>query len=201
MASQDSMSRAAKAVLGAGSAILQVRLCHAAPQASTCTVKHTCNCMASPAAPRCLQVAPHMAGAIDVIVVRQPDGSLKSTPWYLRLGKYSGLRSVDKRVRIILNGAAHVLVPCNPAFCMHAASFMRELLQACPKAMHAMASLPHGHADVEAGFYMQLGRSGEAFFLREDAEGDAYADGALAGFSSEDDEVRSLRHVLSSCMR
>lgn len=48
------------------------------------------------------------------------------------------------------------------------------------------------HADVEASFYMQLGRSGEAFFLRDDAEGDAYADGALAGFSSEDDEVSPM---------
>lgn len=27
-------------------------------------------------------VAPHMAGAIDVIVVQQPDGSRKSSPFY-----------------------------------------------------------------------------------------------------------------------
>ena len=26
-------------------------------------------------------VAPHLAGAIDVIIVRQPDGSLRSSPW------------------------------------------------------------------------------------------------------------------------
>ena len=44
------MSRAGKALLGAGSAILQI--------------------------------SPHMAGAIDVIVVRQPDGTLKSSPFY-----------------------------------------------------------------------------------------------------------------------
>ena len=29
-----------------------------------------------------MYVAPHMAGAIDVVVVRQPDGSLKSSPFY-----------------------------------------------------------------------------------------------------------------------
>lgn len=27
-------------------------------------------------------VAPHMAGAIDILVVEQPDGSLKSSPFY-----------------------------------------------------------------------------------------------------------------------
>ena len=29
-----------------------------------------------------MYVAPHMTGAIDVVVVRQPDGSLKSSPFY-----------------------------------------------------------------------------------------------------------------------
>jgi phosphatidate phosphatase PAH1 len=42
-------------------------------------------------------VAPHMAGAIDVIVVRQPDGSLKSSPFY---GKDAALRFVWSSCKI-----------------------------------------------------------------------------------------------------
>jgi len=53
-------------------------------------------------------VTPHLAGAIDVIVVRQPDGSLRSSPWYVRFGKYSGkFRSPEaRRVRVAVNGTA-----------------------------------------------------------------------------------------------
>lgn len=29
-----------------------------------------------------------LSGAIDVLVVQQEDGSLRSSPWYLRIGKY-----------------------------------------------------------------------------------------------------------------
>ena len=29
-----------------------------------------------------MYVAPHMAGAIDVVVVQQPDGTFKSSPFY-----------------------------------------------------------------------------------------------------------------------
>ena len=38
-----------------------------------------------------LQVAPHIAGAIDVVVVRQPDGSLKSSPFYGERGLNSSI--------------------------------------------------------------------------------------------------------------
>ena len=31
-----------------------------------------------------------LSGAIDVLVVQQEDGSLRSSPWYLRIGKYKG---------------------------------------------------------------------------------------------------------------
>lgn len=77
-------------------------------------------------------VTPHMAGAIDILVVEQPDGSLKSSPFYgqdfvpcivklyeqisfvtsihlnmtfaVRFGKYTGIRSTDRNVQIIVNG-------------------------------------------------------------------------------------------------
>lgn len=44
-------------------------------------------------------------GAIDIIVVRQQDGSFRSTPWYVRFGKFQGvLKGAEKIVRIDVNG-------------------------------------------------------------------------------------------------
>ncbi|KAL0028584.1 hypothetical protein WJX79_003521 [Trebouxia sp. C0005] len=48
-------------------------------------------------------VAPQMAGAIDIMVVSQPDGSLRSSPFYVRFGKYTGLRTADKKVHLVVN--------------------------------------------------------------------------------------------------
>ena len=45
-------------------------------------------------------------GAIDVIVVRQPDGSLRASPFHVRFGKAGILRPRDKVVDITLNGDA-----------------------------------------------------------------------------------------------
>ncbi|KAI5426062.1 phosphatidate phosphatase PAH1 [Lathyrus oleraceus] len=48
-------------------------------------------------------------GAVDVIVVQQEDGSFRSTPWYVRFGKFQGvlkgvLKGAEKVVRINVNG-------------------------------------------------------------------------------------------------
>lgn len=44
-------------------------------------------------------------GAVDVIVVQQQDGSFRSTPWYVRFGKFQGvLKGAEKVVRITVNG-------------------------------------------------------------------------------------------------
>lgn len=44
-------------------------------------------------------------GAVDIIVVEQPDGSFKSSPWYVRFGKFQGvLRAREKVVTITVNG-------------------------------------------------------------------------------------------------
>lgn len=52
-------------------------------------------------------------GAVDIIVVEQSDGSFKSSPWYVRFGKFQGvLKSKEKIVKICVNG-----VEAN--FCMH----------------------------------------------------------------------------------
>ncbi|KAI6698212.1 hypothetical protein NL676_018331 [Syzygium grande] len=44
-------------------------------------------------------------GAVDIIVVQQQDGSFRSTPWYVRFGKFQGvLKGAEKIVRIGVNG-------------------------------------------------------------------------------------------------
>ncbi|XP_049348881.1 phosphatidate phosphatase PAH2-like isoform X3 [Solanum verrucosum] len=44
-------------------------------------------------------------GAVDIIVVEQPDGSLKSSPWYVRFGKFQGvLKARENVVNIAVNG-------------------------------------------------------------------------------------------------
>eukprot|EP00053_Salpingoeca_punica_P018847 m.187250 g.187250 ORF g.187250 m.187250 type:complete len:904 (+) comp17518_c1_seq9:244-2955(+) len=46
-----------------------------------------------------------LSGAIDVIVIRQPDGSLKCSPFHVRFGKLYVLRPKEKVVHIRLNDA------------------------------------------------------------------------------------------------
>jgi phosphatidate phosphatase PAH1 len=45
-----------------------------------------------------------LSGSVDVIVVRQPDNTLKSTPFHARFGKFKVLKSMDKIVKIRVNG-------------------------------------------------------------------------------------------------
>ena len=37
-------------------------------------------------------VTPHWAGAVDIMAVRQRDGSIQSSPFYVRFGKYQSWR-------------------------------------------------------------------------------------------------------------
>ena len=39
-----------------------------------------------------LAVTPHWAGAVDIMAVRQMDGSIQSSPFYVRFGKYQSWR-------------------------------------------------------------------------------------------------------------
>lgn len=43
-----------------------------------------------------------LSGCIDVIVVRQPDGSLQCSPFHVRFGKMGVLRSREKVVRSLI---------------------------------------------------------------------------------------------------
>ncbi|XP_028772557.1 uncharacterized protein LOC114729686 [Neltuma alba] len=45
-------------------------------------------------------------GAVDIVVVEQQDGSFKSSPWYVRFGKFQGvLKAKERMVNITVNGA------------------------------------------------------------------------------------------------
>jgi len=44
-----------------------------------------------------------LTGAIDVVVVEQPDGSFTCSPFHVRFGKLGVLRSREKIVRITIN--------------------------------------------------------------------------------------------------
>ncbi|KAL2554685.1 Phosphatidate phosphatase PAH1 [Forsythia ovata] len=66
-------------------------------------------------------------GAVDIIVVQQQDGTFRSTPWYVRFGKFQGvLKGTEKVVRIEVNG-----VDANFHMCLDnsgEAYFVREVL-------------------------------------------------------------------------
>ena len=47
---------------------------------------------------------PESGGAVDLIAVQQPDGTLRCSPWHVRFGKYQGLlRAREKLVTITVN--------------------------------------------------------------------------------------------------
>ncbi|KAA8518840.1 hypothetical protein F0562_016386 [Nyssa sinensis] len=66
-------------------------------------------------------------GAVDIIVVQQQDGTFRSTPWYVRFGKFQGvLKGAEKIVRINVNG-----VEANFHMCLDnsgEAYFIREVV-------------------------------------------------------------------------
>ena len=46
-------------------------------------------------------------GAVDIIVVQQEDGSFKSSPWYVKFGKFQGvLKRSEKLVDVAVNDVA-----------------------------------------------------------------------------------------------
>ncbi|KAF7725230.1 hypothetical protein EC973_000318 [Apophysomyces ossiformis] len=45
-----------------------------------------------------------LSGSIDIVVVEQPNGDLKSSPFHVRFGKLSVLRPQEKKVEIRVNG-------------------------------------------------------------------------------------------------
>jgi phosphatidate phosphatase LPIN len=46
-----------------------------------------------------------LSGAIDIIVIKHPDGTFKSSPFHVRFGVFKILSSTGKKVAISVNGA------------------------------------------------------------------------------------------------
>ena len=54
--------------------------------------------------PRTFHVNPtNFSGCIDIVVIRQPDGTYKSSPFHIRFGKFKILNSARKSVTISIN--------------------------------------------------------------------------------------------------
>ncbi len=47
-----------------------------------------------------------LSGAIDIIVIKHPNGTFKSSPFHVRFGVFKILNSQGKQVSITVNGAA-----------------------------------------------------------------------------------------------
>lgn len=87
-----------------------------------------------------------LTGAIDVVVVRQKDGSYTCSPFYVRFGKLGVLRSSEKLVNALMTIACDQLT---------------------------LLSLPQIDIEVNGepvDLHMKLSRSGEAFFFEEIVE-------------------------------
>ncbi|VDM72016.1 unnamed protein product [Strongylus vulgaris] len=68
------------------------------------SIQLNCESINNPLCSRILYIPTYSAGAIDVIVVEQPDGEYKSTPFHVRFGKYGVFSHSDKYVDIQING-------------------------------------------------------------------------------------------------
>ncbi|KAM3625314.1 uncharacterized protein V6R79_009970 [Siganus canaliculatus] len=97
-----------------------------------------------------------LSGCIDVIVVRQPDGSLQCSPFHVRFGKMGVLRSREKVVDIEINGepvSLHMKLGENGE-----AFFVKETentLEIVPSYLATSPIMPTGAELMES----QLGRS------------------------------------------
>jgi len=95
-----------------------------------------------------------LSGCIDVIVVRQPDGSLHCSPFHVRFGKMGVLRSREKVVRKL----------------KQVYLFKRKL--ELVHVVHFPLLFSPLQVDMEINgepvdLHMKLGDNGEAFFVKE----------------------------------
>lgn len=44
-----------------------------------------------------------LSGAIDILVIEQPDGSLQCSPWHVRFGKFQIIKPLDKKIDVYIN--------------------------------------------------------------------------------------------------
>lgn len=106
-----------------------------------------------------------LSGCIDVIVVKQPDGSLQCSPFHVRFGKMGVLRSKEKVVRRLEKNPIPDWPPLR--------SFRVEALQPGSRGSSLFFfTPPFFQVDMEINgepvdLHMKLGDNGEAFFVQE----------------------------------
>ncbi|KAK9822450.1 hypothetical protein WJX81_001736 [Elliptochloris bilobata] len=132
-------------------------------------------------------LAPQLAGAIDIVIVEQPDGSLKSSPFYVRFGKYTGLRTTDRRVLINVNGK-------EADFAMHLgrsgeAYFVSEVPsdsggEAAEEALAGMMSPPSGYSSGDEA--VPYATAKQAASIQAAVEGLREEDSLTADYFAED---------------
>uniref|UniRef100_A0A1J3HTI4 phosphatidate phosphatase n=1 Tax=Noccaea caerulescens TaxID=107243 RepID=A0A1J3HTI4_NOCCA len=112
-------------------------------------------------------------GAIDVIVVQQEDGSFRSTPWYVRFGKFQGvLKGAEKFVKISVNGTEadfHMYLDNSGE-----AYFIREVDPATSDANSLVTGTENNNGNESNGVGLRI----------EHSLSDAGADQLREGFSS-----------------
>ncbi|KAF8069344.1 hypothetical protein N665_1141s0005 [Sinapis alba] len=125
-------------------------------------------------------------GAIDVIVVQQEDGSFRSTPWYVRFGKFQGvLKGAEKFVKISVNGTEadfHMYLDNSGE-----AYFIREVDTAANDTNSLISNSESNSGSDNNGVSFRL----------EHSLSDAGADGLREGFSS----LNRLDRTESDCNR
>lgn len=69
-----------------------------------------------------------LTGAIDVIVVEQPDGTFKCSPFHVRFGKLGVLRSKEKVIILVLNEHVNIkkYFVCIFLFVQHSSVQLRQ---------------------------------------------------------------------------
>jgi len=112
-----------------------------------------------------------LSGAIDIVVIRQPDGSLKCSPFHVRFGKLFVLRPKEKVVReSCLRAHQHMHIGCllhHPRFSnapgMHPMSISFTSLTIARALVQVYIRLNDQPVDL----HMKLGEGGECFFVCE----------------------------------
>lgn len=106
-----------------------------------------------------------LSGCIDVIVVRQPDGSLHCSPFHVRFGKMGVLRSREKVVRA--TAFVVTLRDVQPFRCLKCCFhlFLLFLTPLLPLSLLLKVDMEINGEPVD--LHMKLGDNGEAFFVQE----------------------------------
>ncbi|KAI7737502.1 hypothetical protein M8C21_020987 [Ambrosia artemisiifolia] len=135
-------------------------------------------------------------GAVDIVVVRQEDGSLKSSPWYVRFGKFQGVlkakeRVVDINVNGVDAGFSMYLDPRGEAY------FLREVdLEDMVEGVSLHSSSFEDVNGKEECKLLLKSKSMDSDFDQCDSVSDVSDGAALSRTSSKGSRV--LEHVLGS---